>query len=235
MKRIIIFGANSSIAKNFASDPNVKKKFQILGIVRKKYKLKNLKKILEWDVLNKDISDQINNEIRNFNPDIIIFSQGININDNVYNFSYKNLIHSMEVNCFYILKVINTLLKNKMIKKKLNFIVISSIWQSITRKNKLSYILSKSALSGLVRSLSLDFRQEGHIINSILPGVIANSKMTKKSLSRKQLKIIKNSTSKKKLISFRDLNEVIISLSLTKSMRAQMIQLDNNYSHAKIF
>ena len=36
MKKIIIFGATSSIAKNFASDPNLKKKFHILGVVRKK-------------------------------------------------------------------------------------------------------------------------------------------------------------------------------------------------------
>ena len=53
MKKVIIFGANSSISKNFVSDFNVKKKFQFLGITRHKTsKFKHFKKILEWDVLN---------------------------------------------------------------------------------------------------------------------------------------------------------------------------------------
>ena len=234
MKKIIIFGATSSIAKNFASDPNVKKKFQILGVVRKKtFKSKYYKKILEWDVLNKNIPDLTNKEIISFEPDIIIFSQGTIINDNIYNFIYKNLTHLMEVNCFYILKVINSLFKNKLLKKKINFVVISSIWQLVTRKNKLSYTLSKAALSGLVRSLSLDF-QGKHFINSILPGVILN-KMTKKNLLLSQIKKVKKDTPGNRLVTYKDLNEVIISLSLTKSINGQMIILDNNYSYAKTF
>lgn len=234
MKKIIIFGATSSIAKNFASDPNLKKKFHILGVVRKKtFKSKYYKKILEWDVLNKNISDQTNKEIKRFNPDIIIFSQGANLNDNIYNFSYKNLTHLMEVNCFYILKVINSLFKNKLLQKKINFVVISSIWQLVTRTNKLSYTLSKAALSGLVRSLSLDF-QGKHFINSILPGVILN-KMTKKNLLLSQIKKVKKDTPSNRLVTYKDLNEVIISLSLTKSINGQMIIVDNNYSYAKAF
>jgi short-subunit dehydrogenase len=234
MKKVIIFGANSSISKNFVSDFNVKKKFQFLGITRNKIsKLKHFKKILEWDVLNENISDQVNEELKHFNPDIIIFSQGANLNDNIYNLSYENLIHLMEVNCFYILKVINILLKKKILQKKINFIVISSIWQLITRKNKLSYTLSKTALSGLVRYLSIDF-QGKHFINSILPGVILNE-MTKKNLSLSQIRKVKKDTPGNRLISYRDLNEIIVSLSLTKSMNGQQIMADNNFSYAKTF
>ena len=220
--------------KNCLLIGNLKKKFHILGVVRKKtFKSKYYKKILEWDVLNKNISDQTNKEIKRFNPDIIIFSQGANLNDNIYNFSYKNLTHLMEVNCFYILKVINSLFKNKLLQKKVNFVVISSIWQLVTRANKLSYTLSKAALSGLVRSLSLDF-QGKHFINSILPGVILN-KMTKKNLLLSQIKKVKKDTPGNRLVTYKDLNEVIISLSLTKSINGQMIILDNNYSYAKTF
>jgi len=234
MKKIIIFGAASSIAKNFISDPNIKKKFKILGVVRKKtFKSQYYKKILEWDVLNKNISALTIKEIKSFEPDIIIFSQGVNVNDNIYNFSYKNLTHLMGVNCFYILKVINNLFKNKLLKKKINFVVISSIWQLVTRKNKLSYTLSKAALSGLVRSLSLDF-QGKHFINSILPGVILN-KMTRKNLLLSQIKKVKKDTPNNKLVTYRDLNEVIMNLSLTKSINGQMIIVDNNYSNAKTF
>jgi NAD(P)-dependent dehydrogenase (short-subunit alcohol dehydrogenase family) len=97
----------------------------------------------------------------------------------------------------------------------------------------LSYTLSKAALSGLVRSLSLDF-QGKHFINSILPGVILN-KMTKKNLLLSQIKKVKKDTPGNRLVTYKDLNEVIISLSLTKSINGQMIILDNNYSYAKTF
>ena len=80
-------------------------------------------------------------------------------------------------------------------------------------------------------NLSIDF-QGKHFINSILPGVILN-KMTKKNLSLSQIRKVKKDTPGNRLISYRDLNEIIVSLSLTKSMNGQQILADNNFSYAK--
>jgi len=112
--KLIIFGANSSIAINFAKDPEVRKIFDIMGIVRRKNnKIKFYKNILEWDVLSEDIPNKVKNKILEFNPKSILFAQGMNFNDNIYNFKQNNLNKILAVNCYYILKVINILLKKK--------------------------------------------------------------------------------------------------------------------------
>jgi hypothetical protein len=232
--KLIVFGATSSIAINFAKDPEVRKIFDIMGIVRRKNnKIKFYKNILEWDVLSEDIPNKVKNKILEFNPKSILFAQGINFNDNIYNFKHNNLNKILAVNCYYILKVINILLKKKIIQNSINFLVISSIWQIVTRRNKLSYILSKSALSGLIRSLSIDLKN-GHVINSILPGVI-NNKMTRANLSSKQISHVKKMTPGNKLLSTKELNEIISKFCLMRSMNGQMIFADKNFHHAKIF
>jgi short-subunit dehydrogenase len=232
--KLIIFGASSSIAINFVKDPEVRKNFDILGIVRKKNKkMKFYKNILEWDVLSDDIPNKVKNKILDFNAKSVLFAQGLNLNDNIYNFNHNNLTKILSVNCFYILKVINILLKKKIIKDCIYFLVISSIWQIVTRRNKLSYTISKSALSGLVRSLSIDLKN-GHVINSILPGVI-NNKMTRENLSSEQINQVKKMTPGNKLLSTKELNEIISKFCLIRSMNGQMISVDKNFHHAKIF
>jgi len=126
--KLIIFGANSSIAINFAKDPEVRKIFDIMGIVRRKNnKIKFYKNILEWDVLSEDIPNKVKNKILEFNPKSILFAQGMNFNDNIYNFKQNNLNKILAVNCYYILKVINILLKKKILKDSINFLEINTI------------------------------------------------------------------------------------------------------------
>jgi hypothetical protein len=50
-----------------------------------------------------------------------------------------------------------------------------------------------------------------------------------------QIRKVKKDTPGNRLISNRDLNEIIVSLSLTKSMNGQQILADNNFSYAKTF
>ena len=59
--------------------------------------------------------------------------------------------------------------------------------------------------------------------------------MTRKNLLLSQIKKVKKDTPNNRLVTYKNLNEIIIGLSLTKSMNGQMIIADNNYSYAKIF
>ena len=114
--------------------------------------------------------------------------------------------------------------------------VISSIWQDISRNNKLSYSISKSALKGLVLSLSNELGKKNIFINAILPGPI-NSSMTRKNLTNKQLRMIKNSTNFKKLISLNDVSNTVYFLcsDLNSAITGNFIKLDYGFTNVRNF
>ena len=70
-------------------------------------------------------------------------------------------------------------------------VIVSSIWEELTRENKLSYTISKAALSGLVKNVAYDLSSKNILINNVLPGVIDNE-MSQKILLPEQFNYIKN-------------------------------------------
>lgn len=86
------------------------------------------------------------------------------------------------VNFFSALEIIKILTSKTNAKAAKNIILISSISSIFGEKGNSLYVSSKSALDGLVRSLSLELAPSVRI-NSVLPGAI-NTKMTSETLAK---------------------------------------------------
>jgi 3-oxoacyl-[acyl-carrier protein] reductase len=163
--------------------------------------------------------------------DSIIWAHGANINDNIYNTTYCSEI--IDTNVIFIINTLQTLLKYNKIKNNSNLIIISSIWENITRDNKLSYTVSKSALSGLVKSLSYDLSFKNILINNICPGPIDNE-MTNKTLKKENLDYIKNYLGFNRLVSLQDVwNLVYFLVYLNTGITGQSINVDLGFSNIK--
>lgn len=104
--------------------------------------------------------------------DAVIWCNGLNCNDTIYDIS--NFDNVMNVNVNYIVKTLHWLLDNNKICDGSKLCVLSSIWEKFTRENKFSYTVSKAALNGLVRSCAVDLYKRNILINSILPGPLDN-------------------------------------------------------------
>ena len=132
-------------------------------------------------------SEKINDSFLNLPElEVIIWAQGLNCSDKIYDFKYKDLNSLFNSNVFFIAACINNLISLKKIKNGARLLIVSSIWQIESRKNKFSYTLSKSALQGLIKSSAIDLGEKNIIINAVLPGVI-DSPMTRENLSEEQL------------------------------------------------
>ena len=112
-------------------------------------------------------------------------------------------------------------------------VIISSIWEVLSKKNKLSYSVSKSALSGLVKSLACDLSDYNILINNVLPGVVDNP-MTHKMLTQEQINNIEKTTGFNRLITLHDIyNTVKFLVTENTAVTGQSIVVDLGFTNIK--
>ena len=141
----------------------------------------------------------------------VVWAQGANINDSIEHFSQATFNSVIEANVTYTLNTLDFLLGNDFISNKSNLVIVGSIWSQISRPNKLSYSVSKSALSGLVRSVAIDLAPRDIAVNLVSPGPL-DSQMTSANLSKEMLNRIKSEIPSHKLISMANLTKTICTL-----------------------
>lgn len=161
----------------------------------------------------------------------VIWAQGANCNDTIYDFNRVQHLELYEANVIYILESLRQLLDLDLIAKGARLCIISSIWQEIARQNKLSYTVTKSALRGLVQSLAIDLGEREILVNAVLPGAL-ETPMTRANLSRSQIEKIENETPLKTLPQFKDVCALVSFLCSSKNtgITGQFIAADRGYS-----
>jgi 3-oxoacyl-[acyl-carrier protein] reductase len=222
--RALIFGSSGSIGK-YIFDCFKKDSIEVIGTTT------NISNIDEEhiyvDLSNTNMIDEINN------VDIVIWAQGNNFNDNILNFDSKMFDNIIDVNVKFILITLNRLLVNNKINNNSKLVIISSIWEELTRENKLSYSISKSALSGLVKNIAYDLSKYNILVNNILPGVIDND-MSRKTLLPDQFDYIKNYMQFDRLITLDDVYKTIKFLTTENTgITGQSIKIDLGFTVLK--
>jgi NAD(P)-dependent dehydrogenase (short-subunit alcohol dehydrogenase family) len=165
--------------------------------------------------------------------DTIVWANGVNFNDSIDTFNSDLFSDIVEGNVSFILKTLRSLLDHKKIKNGGKLVIISSIWEETTRPGKLSYTVTKSALSGLVKSLAYDLSERNILINNVLPGVVDNE-MTRKTLSEENIEFIKTFTNFNRLITLEDIYVTVKFLTTENSgITGQSIKVDLGFTNIK--
>lgn len=233
---LIVFGSSGSIGSEVVLGFQ-KIGFDVWASVRDQKKVKGKKKNLNFFYYDPNINDS-NKSFEVFKKnsvDAIIWAQGKNLSDNIYNLDIEKHLDIYNANVTFILKSLQSIMHLKLLKKRSRLCIISSIWQKLAKDNKLSYCVSKSALQGLVNSLSIDLGREGILINAILPGPIDNQ-MTISNLNKKQIDLIKKQSPLNSLATYSDIVELAYFLcsSANSGITGQFIAADRGFSNARI-
>jgi NAD(P)-dependent dehydrogenase (short-subunit alcohol dehydrogenase family) len=167
--------------------------------------------------------------------DGIVWAQGINAADSIEKFEIENYEKIMDANITYMLNSLKILLDDGKVNQDAQLVVLSSIWSQTSRPNKLSYGISKAALSGLVRSLSVDLGPLGIHVNSVLPGPI-DTPMTIKNLKPQELARVISETPIKRLVSLDEVVSVVCGIVTGKlrGVTGQEIVIDGGWSVSKL-
>ena len=161
-----------------------------------------------------------------------VWAQGINSNDTLLD--SEHFQKTLNANVIYIVESMQYLIKKDLLAANPSLVIVSSVWQQLTRKNKFSYSVSKAALEGLVNSVMADFSSTGLRINSVLPGVV-DSKMTRENLTDSQIRKIEIETPTQSLVTTQELARVVAWLlsSDSRGVNGQFINVDNGWSHVR--
>jgi NAD(P)-dependent dehydrogenase (short-subunit alcohol dehydrogenase family) len=164
--------------------------------------------------------------------DACIWAQGMNAKDSLVD--SENFGQVFEANVGYTISTLRTMLSEKLLADSARLVLISSIWQEISRNEKFSYTVSKSAVKGLVNSFIADYSSLGFSMNAILPGVV-DTPMTRANLSEHQIADITNETPGRKLVKPEDVAKAAYWLASPNSMgiNGEFIRVDNGWSQVR--
>ena len=178
-----------------------------------------------------DINDSGNLPTKEKSIQGVIWAQGKNLSDSIYEFDRDKYEELMDANVTYILITLNALIEKDLLDDSSSLCVVSSIWQEISRQEKLSYSITKSALRGLVLSLANDLASRNIKVNAVLPGPIDNT-MTRENLSNEQISRIEESSVFGKLINIDQVTETIFWLITDRSagVTGQFVTIDNGFT-----
>jgi hypothetical protein len=223
-RNAIVFGSTGSIG----------------SYIKEQFERENINVIGTTSVKEKEDSSNLyitNNELENLNKakniHMVVWAQGFNYNDTILTFDHPKFLQMVEGNISFILNTMNYLLNEKIVEEGCKMVIISSIWEELTRDNKLSYSITKSALSGVVKNTAYDLSKMNILINNVLPGVIDNE-MTRKTLTKEQLDYITKYTFFDRLISLEDVYRTVRFLVIENTgITGQSIKVDLGFTNIK--
>lgn len=206
-KKILLFGASGTLG-SICMSVLMERKFNVIPVGR------DLEQIAEVGTI-----------------DGVVWAQGINLTSNFLETSDEEWGEIWDANFNFIVKSLRVLLNQKSLNPGTRLVVISSVWQELTRADKVAYISTKAAVGGLVRGLAADLGDQGISINAVLPGVI-ESPMTMKNLSPEQVSGIEHQTPGGGLVSPEELAEVVAFLVDQRSsgINGQSILVDHGWA-----
>jgi NAD(P)-dependent dehydrogenase (short-subunit alcohol dehydrogenase family) len=125
------------------------------------------------------------------------------------------------------------MINKNILKDGSKLVIISSIWEKLSRDNKLYYSISKSALSGLVKSAAYELSARNILINNVCPGPIDNE-MTRNTLKAEQLEYLKTYMKFGRLVTLDDVwNTVKFLLIDNTGITGQSIMVDLGFCGIK--
>jgi 3-oxoacyl-[acyl-carrier protein] reductase len=163
--------------------------------------------------------------------DRVIFAQGLNASGGIDHCAEGDLEALFEANVVSIVRWLRALRDAEVLQRPCRVVIVGSVWATVARPDKLAYVVSKSAVSGLVRSLCADLGRDKISVNAVLPGVV-DTPMTRKFLNEEAILRLADETPTRELISVQDVARVAAWLASPHAhgICGQSIVLDNGWS-----
>ena len=228
MAKLLIFGGTgalgTAIAQKFSSEG-----YEVIYGVRK---ITDGKVQFQVPLTTGPVPDLLKGELF----DAVVFAQGANINDSVVTSSVEDLNRLFEANVSFISENTKALISHNLIKHKGKIVILSSLWEQLTRQDKMAYTVTKAAVGGLVRSMAVDLgNTKGILVNGLLPGIV-ETPMSRGLLSAKQIENIEAQTPGHKLTVPTDVANAAYLLGCedNTAISGQSLFVDYGFSVARV-
>ena len=136
-----------------------------------------------------------------------------------------------QVNYFAALELLHAAVPGMRARKEGKVLFISSLYALIARERRIAYSSSKSALTGLMKTLALELAGDQILVNAIAPGYVM-TEMTTQNLSLKEIQRITAEIPTGRFQTEEDIAALAAFLCSTanRSITGQLIAVDGGYT-----
>jgi 3-oxoacyl-[acyl-carrier protein] reductase len=181
MPRVLVLGGSSGIGyavvELFTSENYV-----VTNVSRSPCKIAGVKNI-SIDLFEKNFDLSLINDVS-----VVVDCIGINVPAGLEMINENDLDRMFEVNIKSKFRALQQLLQSNDLS---HIVLVSSIWGVSARKGRSVYGATKFALTGLVKTLALEYAHKNCLINSVSPGFTLTD-LTERTNSEQELKEIES-------------------------------------------
>lgn len=124
-----------------------------------------------------------------FEVDIVVNCAGLNVLSDLEELKEEDLDEVFRTNFFSAIKILKRFMPGMRQRKYGRVVNIESIYAFIARERRLAYTASKCAMSGMTRTLAVEYGRDNVLVNAVCPGYV-NTEMITQSLSKSELQNI---------------------------------------------
>lgn len=136
-----------------------------------------------------------------------------------------------QINYFSVLELLRAIVPGMRARKEGKIVFISSLYALVSRERRIAYSSSKSALTGLMKTLALELAGDQILVNAIAPGYVM-TEMTTQNLSCDEIKTIAAGIPTGRFQTGEDIAELAAFLcsAANRSITGQLIAVDGGYT-----
>jgi len=163
--------------------------------------------------------------------DIVVNCAGVNLFSDLEELKEEDMNEVFSTNFFSAVKILKRFMPGMRERKYGRVVNIESIYALISRERRLAYAASKCAMSGLTRTLAIEYGRDNVLVNAVCPGYV-NTKMATQSLSEPELQAICARIPIGRLAEPREIANVVSFLcsSLNTYINGQLIVVDGGFT-----
>lgn len=215
---VFITGASRGIGKTIAGQFR-QDGAQVISPGRQELDLSDKKKVDAYLTAHPDTT-----------ANIFVFCAGVNYKNLIEKTDYEELLKTYQVNVFSSMQIIKQYAEHIRNCQNGKILFITSLYASVTKEGRAPYTGSKHALTGLMKTLALEFAPYHVCVNAVAPGYVMTD-MTRKNLSEMEIGDICEAIPMKRFQSEEDIAymvEVLCSKQ-NRNITGQMVNVDGGF------
>jgi 3-oxoacyl-[acyl-carrier protein] reductase len=166
----------------------------------------------------------------NIEPSIIVLNAGINIKAPLEEIKNHQILDNFQVNLFSSIQILRKFIPGMKTMRHGKIIFISSLYAFVSKESRILYSSSKNAITGLIKTLSLELSPYNILTNAVAPGYVM-TKMTKQNLTAEEIMEITETIPTKRLQTEEEIANLVLFLTsnLNQSITGQLIAVDGGF------
>lgn len=217
-KNVFITGAGRGIGRE------IKNRFEELGAIVRAPSRQDM------DLADTESIERYLQGCGEYVPDVFIHCAGINTPQTIEELSLEKLRETYQVNVFSAVQLVRAFSGGMKKRGGGRLLFVSSLYGIVSREGRIAYSGSKNALTGVTKTLALEFAPYNIMVNAVAPGYVM-TELTRRNLTETQICEIENMIPTRRFQGADEIASAVLFLcsSYNMSITGQLLAVDGGF------